>query len=141
MAVPATNLPRRAWLPPLAVGIAGLVGCVVVGLSGPDAHVLPPCPFRSMTGWDCPGCGMTRGTRQLARANIGGAADFNVLLLVFVPFVAYLYLAWLAEGFGVRLPRPAVGRRSGIALCALLGGFAVLRNLPLGVGRWLNSGS
>jgi hypothetical protein len=142
MVAPATSeLTRRAWLAPLGVGVAGAVGCAVVGLSDPSASVLPPCPFRATTGWDCPGCGLTRGLRQLARLNLTKALDYNVLLVAFVPLVAYLYVAWVAQGFGAHLPRPAVGRRSGIALCVVLAAFAVVRNLPVGFGRYLNSGS
>jgi hypothetical protein len=33
-----------------------------------------------------------------------------------------------------------VGRRSGTALCVVLAVFAVVRNLPIGPGRYLNSG-
>jgi hypothetical protein len=149
MAAPATSdltssgpgdVRRRPWLAPLGVGLAGLIGCAVVGLSDAASSVLPPCPFRTLTGWDCPGCGMTRGLRQLARLHVARALDFNVLLGVFVPFVAYLYVAWVAASLGPRLPRPAVGRRSGALLCGLLLAFAVVRNLPFGVGRYLNSG-
>jgi hypothetical protein len=141
VAAATSDLARRPWLAPLGVGLAGAVGCAIVGLSDADASVLPPCPFRATTGWDCPGCGLTRGVRQLVRLHPLKALDHNVLLVAFLPFVAYLYVAWVAQAFGAHLPRPVLGRRGGIALCVVLAVFAVVRNLPFGVGRYLSSGS
>ncbi len=129
----------RPWLPPLAVGAGLAAACLAVGLSDGEASILPPCPFRELTGLDCPGCGMTRATRQLVRGNLGTALDYNILLVVAIPFIAYLYVRWLASTVGVSLPDLRLGRRANLVAIALLGLFAVVRNLPVGVGRYLNS--
>ncbi len=45
------------------------------------------CPFHSMTGLDCPGCGMTRALASLARCDFEGAAMYH-------PFVFPLAVLW-----------------------------------------------
>lgn len=32
-------------------------------------HFLLPCPFKKLTGWDCPGCGFQRSTIALVKGN------------------------------------------------------------------------
>lgn len=140
-AVAPQTAPRSGWLAPAGVGLAAACGCVAVGLSDSDVSILPPCLFRTVTGLDCPGCGLSRGLRQLVRGHVGAALDHNVLLVVAVPLVAYLYLAWLGAAFGLRLPRLVPGPRTARVVVALAVAFAVVRNLPVGVGRYLNSTS
>ena len=44
----------------------------------------PACPFHAVTGWWCPGCGLTRGVFALARGHVIDALRWNV----FTPIVA-----------------------------------------------------
>ena len=41
-----------------------------------------PCPFRALTGWDCPLCGGTRMGDALLHGDIRTAFEFNPLALV-----------------------------------------------------------
>lgn len=57
-----------------------------------DYDILPPCLWRSMTGWLCPGCGMTTATICLMKANWSGAWEANGLVYVVIPMgLYYLY--------------------------------------------------
>ena len=127
---------RRASTPWIFAG-AALAGCMVVGLTGAHNPLLPVCPFTEVTGLDCPGCGLTRGVRQLVTGHPLAALDHNVLLVALVPFVTWAWLAW--AGLVTRHPPPRVGGRRAWALGAFLVAFAVLRNLPFPVCRWLGS--
>ncbi|MGE0730506.1 MAG: DUF2752 domain-containing protein [Acidimicrobiia bacterium] len=129
----------RAWVAPVSVGAAALAGCVLVGLLQRDEAGPTTCPFRAITGLDCPGCGMTRGLSAFVRGRPGTAADFNLLLIASLPLVAYAYLVWLAAAFGRRLPVPRPGRGTYLVVGALAVAFSVVRNLPIGIGRYLNS--
>lgn len=95
------------------------------------AGFFPVCPFFTLTGWYCPGCGSLRAMHQLLHGHLEIAFGLNPLLVLALPFVLYHILALL-----LRHPRirplstsliPAWGVRAvGIVLVV----FGVLRNLP-----------
>ena len=60
-----------------------------------------------------------------------------MLLVALVPFVAWAWLAW--AGLVTRHAPPRVGGRRAWALRAFLVAFAVVRNLPFPLCRWLSS--
>jgi hypothetical protein len=75
-----------------------IVGGLVVGAVGPESwrhaitHDGPGCPFRAMTGVDCPFCGMTRATVAMGGGDFGSAFGFHP----FAPFLLVAVLAILA---------------------------------------------
>jgi hypothetical protein len=126
---------------PLAAGAAGLAWITMAGvLYRPDGVAVGVgCPFKHLTGLDCPGCGSTRSLGALTRLDIGAALDHNVLVpfalvLVVVSWVLWLLATWRFE------PAPALirGPRAILAVGVVLIAFAVVRNLD--VGNWLASG-
>ncbi len=61
------------------------------------------CPVKTVTGWDCPGCGLTRGTRSALQCDWQAAMDYHWFTPVFIFF-------WAAVGLGLVLPEPWRGR-------------------------------
>jgi hypothetical protein len=49
----------------------------------------PACPFRTITGFTCPGCGSTRGLHRLLHGDVVSAFEFNPLMVVALPFLLY----------------------------------------------------
>lgn len=49
----------------------------------------PNCPFYSLTGYYCPGCGSQRAIHQLLHGDIIAASGYNVLLVLSLPVLAY----------------------------------------------------
>jgi hypothetical protein len=47
----------------------------------------PECPFHKYIGLDCPGCGAQRAVYALLHGNFLQAVDYNVLLVLSVPFL------------------------------------------------------
>ncbi|WP_254897719.1 DUF2752 domain-containing protein [Kitasatospora sp. NA04385] len=95
----------------------------------------PACPVLRATGWWCPGCGGLRCVHALARGDVLTAAHDNLLVVVLALGLAVLWLGWAAgavRGRPVRRPRLTAGRTRVLLLVVLL--FAVVRNLPVGVG-------
>jgi uncharacterized protein DUF2752 len=72
-----------------------------------------PCPFRALTGWDCPLCGGTRMGATLLHGDVSDAFMLNPLALIGLVILGVLGSLWAVEAAGgpaVRLPRPLAER-------------------------------
>ncbi len=72
-----------------------------------------PCPFRALTGWDCPLCGGTRLGSSLLRLDLVAAFRYNPALLIGLLVVTVLGVLWGVESLGgpkVRPPAAVAGR-------------------------------
>jgi hypothetical protein len=119
----------------LAGVLLAAIAAAVVMLRAFDpatSGLFPPCPFRYLTGWYCPGCGSLRALHQLLLGNFTAAWALNPLAIVLMPFLAYGTASYaLFEIHGQHLPRlflPAVWIR---VLCAVIILFGIARNIPL----------
>lgn len=109
-----------------------LAGAAYVTVNDPsESGGFLPCPFRALTGWWCPGCGLTRATHQLIRGDIVQALRFNAFVVLVLAALCLTWLAWLLRCAG----RPLTRVRTipvwmqAVAVAVLLA-FAVVRNLP-----------
>ena len=98
-----------------------------------NAGFFPACPLYSMTGFACPGCGMTRGFHALFQGDIVGALDFNAMIPIVLVFFGYIFLSMVmvaVRGRGIGL---GVNKFSmwliWLTFTTLLI-FGVLRNIP-----------
>jgi hypothetical protein len=119
---------HRLSAPYMAAGTGALLagGLGYVALVDPhnSSSVYPLCPFKWLTGWNCPFCGGLRMTHDLLHGDLMATINDNVFLLVGLP----LLLGWVLlrrRSDTPSLPMPAV---LAIALAATL--WTVLRNLP-----------
>ena len=55
----------------------------------PGNQFFPKCPFRLVTGWQCPGCGSTRACYQLLHLQPIAAFKLNPLMVLTLPFIVY----------------------------------------------------
>lgn len=70
------------------------VTAVVLYVFDPSEYVLmPKCPFKMLTGLDCPGCGFQRAMHALLHGHVAEAIRFNVFLVVAVPYLLALLVA------------------------------------------------
>ena len=115
----------RAAVGALAVA-AGLVLCAL--LDPGSIEGLPTlCPFRRVTGLDCPGCGMTRALSALLHGDPDAAAAHHPLVLVALPLAVGALLWLFAEALSprpltARVPRPV----RTIAALVLLAAFVAV---------------
>lgn len=75
---------RKRW------GVAFCVG--LVALAFVFLPIPWPCPLRLATGIPCPGCGMTRAVRLLAKGDLVGACKMHPLVVA-TPLLGALWLA------------------------------------------------
>lgn len=84
-----------------------------------------PCPFRWLTGWRCPGCGMGSASHALLHGHWVEASQFHALVLPFHLFIVVGYASlWLAGDrsflFRSLAPRWAYASIGGVGLATLL---------------------
>ena len=60
----------------------------------PNNQFFPKCPFRLVTGWQCPGCGSTRAFYQLLHLHPVTAFKLNPLIMLTLPFIVYGFLGF-----------------------------------------------
>ena len=105
----------------VAVGGLGYIGLV-------DPHqpgsLYPGCPFKMLTGLNCPACGGLRMTHDLLHGDLAAAVADNVFLLVGLPMLA-LWWVWRR-----RIERPAFTPAAMVAVAVAALAWTVLRNLP-----------
>ena len=139
-----TLVARRApWLAPVGVAAVALGGCVAVAVLDPAARseLSPGCPFRALTGLDCPGCGGTRALYALTQGDLGLAVQHNVVTVVALPLLVLAWAVWFAYRLGWR-DRPVVVSPSvAYGILTTFVAFFVLRNLPWFPFIWLGSGA
>lgn len=110
----------------LGAGALTLGALTYVGLVDPHRRgsMFPPCPFKLLTGWNCPACGGLRMTHDLIHGDLSAAVVDNVFLLIGIPLLAG-WVVWRRKQ-GQSAFTPAV-----LVLVATLAiGWTVVRNLP-----------
>ena len=108
-------------------------GSALVALVDPTKFgILPVCPLYSITGYACPGCGLTRGFHALFHGDVVTALDFNVLILIWAAIFAYAFLSLtLLAVRGKGLPMWPTASRFLWTFMIVLLVFGVIRNIPV----------
>ncbi|HYN74939.1 MAG TPA: DUF2752 domain-containing protein [Candidatus Limnocylindria bacterium] len=116
---------------PLAVAAAAVAGAALLALVDPGqpGHY-PLCPFRAVTGLDCPGCGTLRAVHELATGHPLAALDQNALAVLVLPALLLAWASWLRRSWrGSARPAPHAPWVPVTVLVVVLVWW-VVRNLP-----------
>lgn len=110
----------------LGAGVSVLGALAYIGVADPHrpGSLFPPCPFKMLTGWNCPACGGLRMTHDVLHGDIAAAVVDNVFLLIGLPLLAGWAL-WRRQ-HGKRVFTPTVGVLIAVAALA----WTVIRNAP-----------
>jgi hypothetical protein len=120
----------RAPAPPkiIAAGSAVLLAGALAYIGVADPHkpdsVYPQCPFKILTGWNCPACGGLRMTHDLLHGHLLAAVYDNVFALILIPLLAGWILVRRHSGRSW-LPIPTM-----VVLVVAATAWTVVRNLP-----------
>lgn len=128
MRAPSPAIGNRARLyGALGAGGALLGGAMAyTGLADPHkpGFVFPACPFKLLTGLNCPACGGLRMTHDLLHGDLAAAVVDNIFLLVGLPTL----LAWVLVRWRTGRPIFTAPVIAVIAVLAIT--WTVMRNLP-----------
>jgi Protein of unknown function (DUF2752) len=123
---PSATTSRGRLYGALGTGALFAGGLAYVGLGDPHSpdFVFPVCPFKALTGWNCPACGGLRMTHDVLHGDLGAAVVDNVFLLIGLPLLA----VWFAVRWRRGHPLMTIPAIVVIAVAAIA--WTVIRNLP-----------
>jgi len=127
---------HRRSLPWWSIG--GWAASVGFAVAATDAYG-SGCPFRTLTGWDCPGCGATRAGLAIVHGRLVLALHNNALAVV----GGLLFTLWIGGrilGVPLRVGDSASSKRwlAGVAIVLVIA-WTVFRNTPIGAGFYAGS--
>lgn len=87
----------------------------------------PKCAFKTLTGWQCPGCGISRAAHAAMHGRWDEALAYNWFFLVSIPY----FVAVATATFWPRVPwrRYAMHRYAAYAYVVLFMAWWVVRNV------------
>ena len=75
----------------IIIGLALIAALVILTLIDPAQSVwMPKCPFKLITGLQCPGCGGQRAAHALLQGDVVGALRYNWFLIYAAPYLLLL---------------------------------------------------
>ncbi|MBP5374751.1 MAG: DUF2752 domain-containing protein [Bacteroidaceae bacterium] len=86
--------PKNAtvWLLLIFMMVVG--GVVIYTLFDPIQYAwMPKCPFRLLTGWNCPACGIQRAAHALLHGRFAEAFSYNYFFVISIPYLLVLLVA------------------------------------------------
>ena len=92
----------------------------------------PGCPFHTLTGFHCPGCGTLRAIHCLLHGELFAALRLNPLMLLSLPFLAWMLLE--KSGRDGRLSwkaLPSFPDKITRAIPCIIIIYFILRNIPI----------
>ena len=119
----------RVFSRPAVAAALVVVGLAADRLLDPTHTHVPLCPFRAVTGLECPLCGGLRSAYSLTRLDLGAALRANAVFVLMLPLLLAYWLDWVRRDRRGQ-PERRFGRTALAALWAVAAAFTVARNLP-----------
>jgi hypothetical protein len=116
---------------PLGTAVLAVSAVSYVAVVSPEeSGHYPGCPFRTVTGLYCPGCGSLRAVHAMAHGDVTEALARNPFTVLVVPYLLWVWGSWLH-----RVVTKSTNRYMAPAwilwlLLAAIMAFWVLRNIP-----------
>jgi hypothetical protein len=121
----------RIYLVGVAVALVAIALSVLRIFNPATAGFYPPCLFRALTGYLCPGCGTLRALHQLLNGHVAAAFRLNPLMMLLLPYVGYSGASTAMEMVcGRALPQFFIRPAFIWILLAVILLFWILRNIP-----------
>jgi hypothetical protein len=128
--------PERSARKRFAIFVFSLIafGLVVIyGLIDPSTSpFFPKCPVKSLTHYDCPGCGSQRAVHALLNFEFREAFRQNALLVLALPYLALGVVLNVMKAPSEKMLRwrnVLFGHHATLIILVIVIGFAVLRNV------------
>ena len=116
----------------LIAAVAILSALILVWLFDPSEAVwMPKCLVHSLTGWQCPGCGITRAAHAFLHGRFAEAFAYNRFFIISIPYLVAVAAVTDVPALGrcARLRRVVLGPELAITYVVLFCIWFVVRNL------------
>jgi len=87
------------------------------------------CITKTITGYDCPGCGGQRAFHELLHGNFMEAAKLNLFSYFFAPLLLFIFLKVTLKPFGIHLPDIILSTKWLVVILIAMLVFTILRNV------------
>lgn len=92
-------------------------------------HYFPPCPWNTITGTFCPGCGTMRGIQSTINGNLLGLLQNNPLAMLSLPFLLFSFFSLFKQGvYGYKPFSVFLSKNEILIIFILIVFYWVLRN-------------
>ena len=97
-----------------------------------DYSFFPKCPFLSLTGYKCPGCGSQRALHSILNLDLQSAISHNILTISFIP---YLFFGIIIEKMNTQsnkvlfIKKLFFGQKAIYTVLFIIVSFWLLRNI------------
>jgi hypothetical protein len=126
------RLGERIFLAGLSVALVAVAVGLLRVFNPATTWFFPPCPFRTLTGYLCPGCGTLRALHEILNGHLAAAFRLNPLMMLLLPYAGYEGASSALETvFGRALPRVFLRPAYIWMLLAVILLYWILRNTPL----------
>lgn len=112
----------------LGAGVAALTGYLHQVDPNEPGHY-PGCPFLTLSGWYCPGCGGLRAVHHLSHGELDLALGMNPVVVLLLPVALVLWVGWVVRA-ARGLPEWVPSTRAVLVMTGFVVVFWVVRNLP-----------
>ena len=116
----------------MAIGMVVLITIVYKYYFASYSTYFPKCPFKVLTGLQCPGCGTQRAIHHILNLNISRAFKENVLLVVSIPYLLLAFLLTLFKNPNKKLmdwKKILYGKKTIYIILLIIFSFWILRNI------------
>ena len=79
----------------IVISVFVIGGVVLYHLNPTSYWFMPKCPFKLITGFSCPGCGIQRAIHAMLHGHITESIQYNYYLLYSGPYALLIVLEWL----------------------------------------------
>ncbi|MCD8740902.1 DUF2752 domain-containing protein [Mucilaginibacter roseus] len=104
-------------------------------------NIFPKCPFFTLTGFDCPGCGSQRALHALLHGNVAQACNYNLLLVLSLPLL-FIHLLYKIRSLFTGKPlqwRLLYHPKTPVVIFMITALFWILRNIPVAPFSYLSA--
>lgn len=97
-----------------------------------ELEIVIPCVFHLITGFYCPGCGITRMIFSLIKFDFYQAFRYNPLIFIFIPFILIIFIdliiKWLIGRKDYLYLK--INNKMWLILVIITLLFGIIRNIP-----------